>query len=185
MIPRLSACYLTLALLCGFSRPDRDPYQIQQIVDGMTFPGVSVTLKWQDCGEWNAYYNPLGKQVILCNELKGSSPGIIRAAVAHEMGHAVIEQLDIPFTGSEETAADELSAVMLIAMGHEDDVIAMANFWAASGRPEDPEDSHPSDLRRFFTLGCLAIGAEDGEVNGCTLEYRKAVRTWNRLLGLE
>src|SRR5262245_33029669 len=110
---------------------------VEAVVKDMTFPGMSVSVEYLNCGFINAAYFPVEqiiwwgesprivhpRTVILCNETLPEGVGFTRFIVAHEMAHAIVDQYRIPTTGSEEAAADELAAVIEIAGGHRDDIV--------------------------------------------------------------
>lgn len=179
---------LLLALCLGFA--GSDAYDMRQTYNVMRLPGVQVTVKWEGCGEVNAYYYPRDKSITLCNELKELDPAVVRFIFAHEMAHAIIVQKGVPFTGLHETAADELAAVMLGLYGHQDDVRAAGRWFFARPNGDYWPGEHPSHLRRGFALMCLANKGERGWVIGddgiapCPkLEWHRAVDSWMRLLG--
>lgn len=181
MVARLLACWALLGVLAGWTKLPNDPYGLQPVINAYEFDGVNTTVVWEECGETNAFYQHSRHKVTLCTELEPLGPAVIRFVLAHELAHGVIDQLDIPFTGLEETAADELAALVTIWMGHADDLHAAAGFWLTLNRPEDPMDSHPSDQRRFFTLACLLVGSRTTE-GACRDEYLRALHTWSKLL---
>ncbi len=179
----LLTCWLLLAVLSGVAAGVAPQVDLRPTVAAMRTNGVSVTVVWETCGVPNAAYVIGTKTIIMCHELLLLPEGVARAAFAHEYAHAIIRQLDLPYTGSEEAAADELAAVKLIAAGQTADVIAVARFWALLNQPEDPTDDHPSSARRFFTMGCLAVGSERPE-SACGETYTRARAAWGRLLAL-
>jgi hypothetical protein len=180
----LVCSFALLALLAGFIKNEPDPYALGRVEAAFMFDGVRTTVTWRDCGVVNAYYYPAEKTVVMCNELKGAADaGTIRFILAHELSHSVIMQLEIPYTTHHEGAADELAALMLIWIGMDNDVWAAAEWWWGKGRDEDPADDHYGDKRRALNLACLVIGSRP-EGGGCTSQYRRAVKAWNRLLGL-
>lgn len=89
------------------------------------FP-VSLTLSAATCGSPNAAYLPRASHIILCDELltlvapRQASPAdfeevaaAISAPLAHELGHALIDQLSLPRLGREEDAADQFAVWLL------------------------------------------------------------------------
>jgi len=142
-----------------------------------------VHVSFAKCGQVNATYWPATDNIIICRETLEQPEGVVRFVVAHEMAHAVIHQRDIPFTGSEETAADELAAVTLLVWGHEFDVLITGLYFHEHGQDEDPTDPHPGDERRAYTLMCLAEGSEtQPDWPWCRPEWARALHTWVRLL---
>lgn len=176
---------LLLGLLGVGNRTPADPYDLTQVVSAMSFAGVSAPYGWEDCGQRNAYYFPAERRIILCNELRGHiTPGILHFYLAHEMSHAVIHQLHIPFTGSEEVAADELAALVLSLDGMARDVAETGSMFLDQARPEIPWDPHPGDVRRGVTLLCMYAGSQHTQLSLCDNQWPQAVYTWTTLLGL-
>jgi Putative metallopeptidase len=92
----------------------------------------SISLKTNECGEINAYYDPNNSSIIVCYELmehfyklfkkSGKSEtasydlmfDATRFVFLHELGHALIDVHEIPIAGSEEDAADRLSTYICL-----------------------------------------------------------------------
>jgi len=158
-----------------------DPYNLNEIDMEMREPGVHVRWHWEDCGEDNAWY--MSGEITLCNELRELDPGVVRFAFAHEYSHAIIHQLHIPFTGSEEVAADELAAVVLGVNGHADELMQAALYWYNREDDANPWDPHPSNLQRFYTLGCYALESAGLDSVRCDSgAWVRAIHTWTVLL---
>ena len=112
-----------------------------QFADGLNqliaIPGI-VTIQARECGKINAFYKPVGgplAELVMCYELLDHmeqifSPynqnpklknemvtGAWMFALLHELGHALIHQLDLPITGKEEDAVDQLSTLLLTNTG--------------------------------------------------------------------
>jgi hypothetical protein len=87
---------------------------------------------------------------------------------AHEFGHALIANYELPVLGKEEDAADAISTVLLLSVpnGAEYDAAA-ASFWADfSGRQNPPAvveyaDQHSLDLQRAFDILCWTAGSSE------------------------
>jgi hypothetical protein len=138
-----------------------------------------------NCGEVNALYLPATHSIILCNELVDQYPEAVPVIIAHEMTHAIIHQLDIPFTGSEEDAADQFAAVYLGLTGHLDEMLAGAMAYETMGLVEshDLGDTHSSLKQRAYTLMCMEDGAESEPVlKQCQGQFETATRNWGRLI---
>ena len=149
------------------------------VVRGMTLKGMHVNFVFKVCGEINGYYQPSTKTVTLCAEDLDEGYSFTRFIVAHEMAHAVIGQLDIPYTGSGEDAADELAAVVLGLSDQWYDVQNAANWFLLHASPPNPFDSHTYDEKRFVILSRYASAAKDG---GGDPRWDHAVRAWAVLL---
>lgn len=90
----------------------------------------------------------------------------IRAIFYHELGHAVIDLMDVPIFGQEEDAADVM-AVLLIDWLYDEDAAQSIAYDSAFGYISDPEgkdevaywDLHGPDEQRYFNHICLFYGA--------------------------
>ena len=140
-----------------------------------------------ECGEANAYYYPYEKKVQICYELIDDLknrwhmwPSLYKfesdaapledfvfdnlyATFHHEIGHAILDIYDIPYTGLQENVADQFEALMLIRTeGGQDMLYNVAdNYWYSSQRSNQPHpywDTHGSDMQRFYNISCWAYG---------------------------
>jgi len=108
-----------------------------------------LTITAIQCGRVNAFYSPQAKAVQLCYEfvrhfnnlhindqrnpdgsydnaaVTKSLIGSIRFVMYHELGHALVGILDLPITGREEDAVNQLATVVLLRSGNDDDVDAV------------------------------------------------------------
>jgi hypothetical protein len=142
---------------------------------------ADVTLRFESCGEPNAFYHPDERAISLCYELVddldralgGEGEGTEEGAQAvsdallftmlHEVGHALVHVLDIPIAGREEDAVDQLAAVMLVDGSDEGSTAAIHG---ASGLATDEEhldslafaDDHALGSQRFYNVLCLVYG---------------------------
>ena len=92
----------------------------------------------------------------------------------HEMGHLLINELQLPVLGREEDAADQLGFVgLFLLQGKQRDanfyakLLDVADYWRLEWRlPKAPEekvyswDSHGLDAQRFYNIACLAYGSD-------------------------
>ena len=189
-------------------------------------PGdVPVVLR--ECGEVNAFYDPEAQEISVCYELIEYYAGMFLSedqteeeaaeggeAVAgatlftffHELGHALIDLYDLPVTGREEDAVDQLATMILLEGGDEGETAALNGAWSfLSEEEEDGEDSgeelafwdeHSLDEQRFYNIVCLIFGSNpdeytymvlDGDLPRpravrCKDEYKKNYAAWDRLL---
>lgn len=177
----------------------------------------NIILRTAHCGEPNASYNPDSRRVTLCYELFSALTdrfereaggeylvsGTVVFALMHELGHALIDVLDLPVTGREEDAVDQLATVLLLQQGPTGDSLAFgAVGWFASDAHADQldalqfADDHGFDLQRVYNIVCWIYGRdpkrypeilEDGWLpehrrDRCGGEYRRLEESWNRLL---
>ena len=125
----------------------------------------------------------------------------------HEMGHALIDILELPIFGQEEDAADVLSVFLVDAFFEEDTAVQLA-YDTAFGFYNDAEasdkagyevpywDVHGPDLQRYYNLVCLFYGANPDErddvaeelglpeerADYCPDEYDQAAGSWGNVL---
>lgn len=159
-----------------------------------------LTFSVRSCGEVNAYYSSTKQELILCYELLDDlykiyadslselNPDSLGAKIGntltfvyfHEMGHALIDLLDIPITSQEEDAADYFSFYFLASNEVPEGVTATmegANYFMQSYQKmikdtayqryvaENKEaplpfwDEHSLDAQRFYNLASLIYGS--------------------------
>lgn len=94
------------------------------------------------------------------------------AVFYHEVGHALIDVLDLPVLGREEDAADTLSALLIDRFWQEDAAVELvyANALgfliyadAAEGGDAGYWGAHSLDMQRYYNLVCLFFGANPDE----------------------
>ena len=129
------------------------------------------------------------------------------ATFYHELGHALIDVLDLPVLGREEDAADSLSAYLTHQIWDEDSAATIvadsANAYllydaeAQENGYETPYwDEHSLDLQRYYNLICLFYGADpskrayivtefelpQGRAERCPDEFSQTEASWAGLL---
>jgi hypothetical protein len=128
-------------------------------------------------------------------------PGVIRFTLLHEVGHALVHDLELPVLGREEDAADRFAAAYLLAGQSERalwGLTSAAQFFHELGSRSANSmwDQHSSDRQRYGDLVCQLYGASPrsyakyfgasvlpGErAARCGAEYRLSVGGWNALL---
>jgi hypothetical protein len=129
--------------------------------------------------------------------------GAARFILVHEIGHALIEALEIPVLGKEEDAVDTLGAVVMTELFEDgaSDAIATAEWfaWASEQRELDETDfmdEHSLDLQRAYSILCLIAGSDDEiyqealdaelmsleRLERCPAEYEHARDSWATVL---
>ena len=180
---------------------------------------TEVILTSAPCGQPNAFYVPDSDanqpHILLCSELIDTAvrqaqnltppgEGVIAIvspllfSVFHEVGHALIDVLDLPILGQEEDAADQLAVLML----NEEPVMAMLaaqqrNRTTRGFSPQILADAHDLDQQRFYNIHCWIYGADpltrgyivEGSglpperARRCQGEFDQLRSAWERLLG--
>ena len=125
----------------------------------------------------------------------------------HELGHALIDVLDLPVLGKEEDAADGLAAFMLLEMTDEPEVaLAAARQFHLESEVYDQfeEDSfydeHSLDRQRYYNIVAWVYGSDpdlhedavdelvpedwwEERAEVAIEEYEFLVESWDKLLG--
>lgn len=170
------------------------------------------------CGVENAYYSPDDEAVVLCWELldriaatmseAGLEGAELERAIGsawlfvmfHEAGHALVDFYDLPITGREEDAVDDLATLVFIDAGASDAAIAAAVFWILSDDQSYSDakfaDEHSLNPQRFYTILCTVYGSDPAayselveygylpheRAQRCPREYEQKDASWGRLL---
>ncbi len=181
----------------------------------------NLPVRFAECGVVNAFYDPRGKSITMCyelisavaedfSELSMSKEELNTATVHatlfvffHETGHALIDILNLPVTGKEEDAVDQLATLILIASGDEGEEAALdgAVWFLLRAEKTNIDDlafwgEHSLDAQRFYNIACWVYGQNPkGHADlvtewdlpqeravRCADEYRKMSDSWTRLL---
>jgi hypothetical protein len=179
-----------------------------------------IFIGFDNCEEANAFYDPERKKVTVCYELAedlyqsfskdfktdeevdASVTNATTFVFFHELGHALVDAYDLPITGREEDAVDQLS-VLLLADGTEEGermvLDAALSFSKQSGGELDElayADEHSLDRQRYYNIICLLYGQDeekfaslvkDGTLPGaraerCSDEFARVDKAWDALL---
>ncbi|WP_343280417.1 DUF4344 domain-containing metallopeptidase [Luteimonas changyuni] len=201
-----------------------------QALDGMFVLPRRLRYVTAECGEFGSFYRPDDTEVVLCYETLhtlyergwaqqhqgGLDDGYafryvranIRFIVLHETGHALVDLLDLPVTGRQEDAVDQLAAILMLRFAGLDETsdqvignLRMAADWLLSRSTgaynlDAYADEHALGEQRYFNLQCLIYGTDPAafasmvdagdltpaRAQGCPRETRLATRAWLRLL---
>ncbi len=144
-----------------------------------------IYLSVKDCGIENAYYNPNQSEIVLCTELlmdlasftfnnianQNTAENLLNGAInfifGHELGHALIDNLNLPVLGKEEDAVDSMSVVLNLETADNDEeriYSAIGAIWAAWYIGQDSNtpfyDEHSMAPVRLANIVCWAAGGE-------------------------
>ena len=188
---------------------------------------VSITA--EECGTANAFYDLIDKEVIICYEFidelyemwlryneddyEGADNfmyDVTTETLYHELGHAVIDIYNLPYTGKQEDVADQFSALVL-SYTYDDanhnagqDMmfnVALNYKYYAQDEESNPDNVihywgvHGLNQQRMYNILCYAYGADPvynadllGDVlpmeraDGCQEEYEHIKRAFSHLL---
>ena len=197
--------------------------KLQEIFGAFKLP-ADLLLRTDGCdGKSNAWYQR--GRVTVCYEYledvhkmmpaettpEGISPsdavvGQLFYVLAHEMGHAMFDMLDIPVLGRQEDAADQFATYIMLQFGKDQAhrLITGAAFsyrrFLTQPKVTAPlaafSDTHSPPAARFFNLLCLAFGADrelfadfvtkdflpKQRAGNCRREYGEIVFAFQRLI---
>lgn len=127
----------------------------------------------------------------------------------HEVGHALIDVLDLPVLGPEESSADTFAALMIDGLWEEDAAVGIAvntargfELYAEDYKNRGFEtmtwDTHGLEMQRYYQLACLMYGADtevrahlvgdlhlpDDRAGFCADEFLLASDGWRNALQL-
>ncbi|MEZ5426652.1 MAG: DUF4344 domain-containing metallopeptidase [Pyrinomonadaceae bacterium] len=208
----------------GFNQKMKQEGVIEDITDSLNqslaLP-TDVRVTFRDCGKINAWYQPDQKTITFCYEFMeffydqavamGKSEeeanqmmiGSTLFFFFHELGHCLIDVYDLPSTGREEDAVDQLSTYVL--MDSEDEygetsAISGVMMFSAMSRNEQLSDEsfadeHSLNSQRAYNLACWIYGRNPEKFAGfveaeflpearavrCPAEYQKMSSAWQRL----
>jgi len=173
------------------------------------------------CASPNAFYSPGKHAVFLCYPMAkvafdnfvamGKSPqeasNLTRDAITfvllHELGHALIGELNLGVTGKEEDAVDELATLILIQNGKHDMAIAgtyalvLLQHFQGKGRKTPYFDEHSVSEARLYDVLCMILGSKPetfgpeilrqhpelgARAPKCPATYEKIDRAWTTML---
>ena len=179
-----------------------------------------ISMTFDECGMINAFYSPSESSVTFCYELlsllaetflpadgswtqeaQDQVSGAIWFILMHEVGHALVDVLDLPITGREEDVADQLAVVTLMEAGEKGAQAALSGTLAIQPSSNDFEqyefaDEHSLGPVRLFNVLCWIYGSDpakydpivtDGHLpeeraQRCPGEWDRMSKSWQRLL---
>lgn len=175
-----------------------------------------VIISFRECGEANAFYQK--SEITMCYEIIEKVTKTFTEAVNseeeldtamrdttsfllfHEIGHALIDVLDLPTTGKEEDTADQLAVWVITGAGDDgEEIVLNAVTWFYLNGSKEKDllfwDQHSLNQQRFSDVTCLVYGKDqkhsylidegilkEERARECNLEYLRIDKTFNDLL---
>jgi hypothetical protein len=187
---------------------------IAQDLNGALSLPEDVQIEFLQCNSEDAYYDPNSQRITLCYELiqryteaLGSQDGSMETAALHaglftlfhELGHALIDLMELPVTGREEDAADEFAAVMLLWSNQEQAALSGAQQFSVDAEEWEAVpfwDEHGTDMQRYYNIACYVYGSDverwqslvsdeslpQERADVCEEDYWRKSNSWNKLL---
>ena len=199
-------------------------------IDGLFLLPKPIKFVTAECTSADAFYSPGTNEVVLCyemiqvlnkqaEEMKAAGTleeefphqyvlANLRFILLHEAGHALIRLLDLPATGREEDAVDQLAVMLMQRFASVEESpqqvtenLRMAAHWflqRAQGQYnlDTYADEHSLGEQRYFNLQCMIYGRDPGKylyivtdgdlpssrAGRCPEEARRVEHAWLRLL---
>jgi hypothetical protein len=143
-------------------------------------------LRWSDEGEKSFTQGPAqsfwAKPATREAQLSQAITGFIFFILFHELGHGLVDVLQLPAVGPEENVVDEFAAITLISLGREGGIgpqiatsaaIGFARMWELSRGQAGADitklpywDEHPLFIQRFYNIICLVYGSAPDQFAG-------------------
>lgn len=130
-----------------------------------------------------------------------------RHTMLHEIGHLLVDQLDLPVLGREEDAVDMMATLLMLDTGTEEDVIGLQDtiegwLYSETFRPSRGYvnsafyGAHSLDIQRSYAMVCLMVGSDYerhtqyatrislpiDRQKSCAEDFRIAERGWSAVL---
>ncbi|MFD9949786.1 DUF4344 domain-containing metallopeptidase [Nonomuraea sp. NPDC059023] len=213
----------------------RDHHLLQEWAESASdafIPPRDIPVKAEQCDTVNAFYSPEDRTITMCYEMvaylqslfaapesgQSATPdpqdvdesvvGAMSGIYYHELGHALIDLYDLPSTGKEEDAVDQLSALVLIGSAEDQrdysEIISTIQAWGRMSQQEVSQpldktvfaDEHSLSVQRYYNMMCYLYGSNhnaflpliaDGALPvtravRCEEEYAKMAKAWATLL---
>jgi len=161
---------------------------IQDLNDTLIFPN-DIEVNFTSCDESNAYYSPSELKITMCYELLADYLKIFEDNIEteedftnevidatsftffHELGHALVDQYQLPITGNEEDAVDNFASIILIDL-YDDKLGLLSGMFQFESESVDEQndlenltfwDEHSLSSQRFYNTACLIYGSNPEE----------------------
>lgn len=177
-----------------------------------------IDIVFAECGEENAFYDPEIVEVRMCYDLIQKYADIFVEAYQgeysdevilagyftflHELGHALVDQYQLPIIVREEDVVDSFATILLLQTGEEDALIAGIEQFDIDAEEDEALDElpfwgeHSLSIQRVYSITCLVYGSNprdyadlvendflpEERAEGCTEEYEQARDGWQTLL---
>jgi hypothetical protein len=126
--------------------------------------------------------------------------------MAHELGHGLIIEMNMPVLGREEDAADSFAIVTALRMGSaysERVLIEAAKGWVLSSKRDKKQrnalafyDEHGLDLQRAYNVVCFMVGSDPEKYKSlaaetklpeerqasCAFDWKNTAWSWDQML---
>jgi hypothetical protein len=178
-----------------------------------------ITIVLAEVGVVNAWWDPSTSQIVLTYELmehfgqifaphaqseEELGQAVLYATVfvfSHEMGHALVSVHNLPITGKEEDAVDQLATLIFIESDSAEVAFTAANWFYLAGQQAGTQNLpfwgvHSLDMQRYYNIIAWIYGSNpqkysyivtggylpEGRAQTAQYEYQQMSNSWNKLL---
>ncbi len=178
-----------------------------------------ITIVLAEGGVVNAWWDPSTSQIVLTYELmvhfgelfipytqttEELGNAILYTTVfvfSHEMGHALVSVYNLPITGKEEDAVDQLATLIFIESGSAEVAITAANWFYLAAQQAGTQnlpfwDVHSLDMQRYYNILAWIYGSDpqkysnivtggylpEDRAQTAQYEYQQMYNSWTVLL---
>lgn len=161
---------------------------VEQLNEKLAFPN-DINIVFASCGVANAFYSPSDLQITMCYELIAYYLQIFEENIEteedyqaevidatsftffHELGHALVDQYELPITGNEEDAADNFATIIMLDVYGDDLGVISGMFQFDAEAMEEMENlenlaywgEHSLSTQRYYNTACLIYGSDPEE----------------------
>ena len=198
--------------------PQRGVQTLMDVISNEFALPRNFAVIFAETGDINAWYDPNRHQVVMAydfiefiirdavqnkatqEEAVEYATGAILFTLMHELGHALIGEMDLPVVGREEDAADEFATMILLEagpFGH--NILGSAADWFGMMSRNKSQlafwDEHSLDQQRLFNILLLMYGhspdtygplvgqvVPQGRMAKALHEYKLKDHRWDKLL---
>lgn len=144
-------------------------------------PGLlpeTVVITYRDCGVANAFYRQSDRTITLCSELDNAQFNLLldlgfsrddafiqsdfstAFVMDHEIGHALVDILDIPVAGNSESTADAIATVLSVerSLGGTTRPYSLFGGLSLADQPTSYGDEHGNGQDRAGDIICWTVG---------------------------
>jgi hypothetical protein len=188
-----------------FRAPERLIEPFATMVSELVTLRRPLTFVVKECDDF-AYWSSREASLVICYRYfdfvrrqvgDADTRAVFAFTLLHEIGHALINELQLPIVGRGEDAADRFAATIILSHPNTNTLLMpSARFFRklAAERTSSLWDEHGTDGQRFYDLLCLAWGAgpeKTGNLGAqlpaerrerCEGEFLQARNAWDRLL---
>ena len=177
-----------------------------------------IDILFVECEEENAFYDPETVEIHMCYDLIRRYADIFTEeyqgdyhdevilaghfTFLHELGHALVDQYQLPIIVKEEDVVDSFATILLLQTGETEAVIAGIEQFDIDAEEDEAFGElpfwgeHSLSIQRVFNVACLVYGSDPDEyadfvgddflpeerAEGCPEEYEQAMEGWQTLL---